>query len=203
MKLPRRFSLVFVLLIFIFFVGIFLIYQYFRLSPCRKWFGAPQSETGINNIEAAETEIKYMKLLNAKFCLLDIGKTQDSQFPHDSLKVTIGFFDRWWRLHRYSARIGGKLNDGTPIKASFCVPANIGYKCRLYSVDEVKNTLVAGSIIAGHIITSDSAPWQNSIIVNKHQGTINKIVAAAKKGKGFPKVTNLNDFLLQIWQIEI
>ncbi|MCX6806889.1 MAG: hypothetical protein NT135_02095 [Candidatus Berkelbacteria bacterium] len=199
---------IFIIFLFSLFLTIGLGYYYYFFSLQRKPVvqSGPCSDSAIKTGPAAgnyEDHIDSLDFFNVNTCFLGFEDIQDNVFPGNSLRMTIGFYDKQGKLHSYPARIGGVDNAGRFLAPGFCFHevSNKSLRCKLVTLPELRTALTKNTILEAQIIYGDNSPWLASSQTTANADTIAKLKEALKTGVNFPVLSQENNFVLQIWTL--
>ncbi len=168
-------------------------------QPCGQY---GRNSTGLS-AGISESSNDYMRLLSTRACLITIEDVQDSLFGDKTIRVKLGYFDKWGIVHVYPARLGGVDFKGIVHDVDLCVNKGDINECRNRNKNEALLLLNAGKVIGVQIVTADNAPWEAAEVVTRNKDFIDNLVNAIKSGSNFPKPPLDSDFALQVWQLRI
>lgn len=181
-KLPLVVIGVFLLVVVFFFVLGILIEG--RVLVCRNIFGQPYP-TGIIS-EAYEFENEGFQVWKTTACIKDVYAVSA-----DEAIIEIGYFDKFWRMHTYKARLGGK----NPL-VGICTRE----LCSLKKPEEFIGNIDKGDLVELTFVTEDSNSQSlDSELADSYLAFVEKLKEALLQKTGFPK----SEQILQIWEIMI
>lgn len=165
-----------------------------NIFPCRTWFGKPKY-TGLAPAvyEFGDENFQTVDIIT---CILNDSKTQ-SQEPG---VLEIGFFDKTWRMHRYTARLGGEKQS----RVGFCFTNLEEGKrsCHIAELEDILEKFKRGDIVRLSIVYKD----KDLIFLSEdeqgggYKTFVNNLKEALERKNGFPEV---NNYILEISQVDI
>ncbi|KKU02805.1 MAG: hypothetical protein UX52_C0030G0003 [Candidatus Amesbacteria bacterium GW2011_GWA1_46_35] len=188
------------------FISVFLIsfallfYLIISLSPCRNWYGKP-FDTGLSSLNFQSAN-EYFQLFDTDACIISVSEKSDPVFPNSSERLKIGYFDSFWKLHIYPARIGGSSYSGEQLGAGLCFQDKDSLSCRIASPSEILSNLKTGELAKLQIVVKDNGEevWEGAKQNSKYKNIFDQLSQALRTGKKFPK--NLpEDFIVQINEV--
>jgi hypothetical protein len=135
--------------------------------------------------------------------LITIEDEQDPLFGDKTIRVKLGYFDKWGLIHVYPARLGGEDFKGIDHNVDLCVNKGDFNECRVRDRKETMLLLNKEKALEAQIVITDNAPWKASEVTTRNKVFIDQLVNALKTGSNFPKSPLDSDFALQIWQLRI
>lgn len=164
----------------------FLLLGFYFLSnlPCRGAFGVPQYTGKVRNGEFEFGDADF-SAISVEACVVSIqSKTDNETF------LKIGFFDKYWRLKKYTARLGGKVSKVAICKLSTCTTLDSG---------KLANELVSGNVYNLFLVNGD----ENNQIIDEspteYKIHVNLVKKAILMENNFPNM----DGVIQISQVEL
>jgi hypothetical protein len=178
---PRIVLLIFVLLLIFTTINLLALYVLPNL-PCREKWGVPKYTGLVKDGEYEFGDNRGFTVWATEACFLDILEESVGL-----ARIKVGYFDNYWRLRSYEARIGGILPQ-----VGLCVHEAGNNKCNLVKPSEATSKMNENDVVTLYIVIEDkegqslSLDDQDSSYLN----FIDNLKKALLSNKAYPITSN-------------